>query len=289
MKFAICNETFLDWPMERAVAFAAECGYTGFEIAPFTLGTDIRAISSARRSEIREVIAGAGLQVVGLHWLLAKTQGLHLTSPDAATRRRTADYLGDLARLCRDLGGWVLVFGSPQQRNMLPGVGVHEAREHAIEVITACLPVFEETGTTLAIEPLSPVDTNFLTMAAAAADLADRVGSPHCRLHLDCRAMATEPTPIPELIHEFRSYLAHFHANDPNGRGPGFGKLDFRPILDALGRMDYRGWVSVEVFDYEPGVEGLARESIEYLRECLDSLAEGHAPLGIHELEERIE
>lgn len=289
MKFAICNETFQDWPLEKAVAFAAECGYTGFEIAPFTLGPDIRAISSERRSEIRDTIAGAGLQVVGLHWLLAKTQGLHLTSPDPATRRRTVEYLSDLARLCRDLGGWALVFGSPQQRNMLPGVGCHEARDHAIEVITACLPVFEETGTILAVEPLTPADTNFLTMACAAADIVDRVGSSHCRLHLDCRAMASEPTPIPQLIDEFRSYLVHFHVNDPNGQGPGFGKLDFRPILDALGRIDYRGWVSVEVFDYAPGVERLARESIVYLRECLDALAAGHSPLGIHELEERIE
>ncbi len=81
----------------------------------------------------------------------------------------------------------------------------------------------------------------------------------------------------------------HFHVNDPNGQGPGFGELDFRPILDALGRIDYRGWVSVEVFDYAPGVEALAEESIEYLRECLDSLAESHPALGIHELEERIE
>jgi len=93
------------------------------------------------------------------------------------------------------------------------------------------------------------------------------------------------------LIARYRSQLVHFHCNDPNSQGPGFGQLDFRPILDALGRIDYRGWVSVEVFDYAPGVERLAGESIEYLRECLDWLAESHGdkPLGFTELEDRIE
>lgn len=28
-KFAICNETFQDWPFEKAFGLAAECGYTG--------------------------------------------------------------------------------------------------------------------------------------------------------------------------------------------------------------------------------------------------------------------
>ena len=91
MKYAICNETFLDWPHERAFEFAAGCGYTGIEIAPFTLGASVHEISAPKRAEICRLAAATGLEVVGLHWLLAKTSGLHLTSPEPEVRRQTAD------------------------------------------------------------------------------------------------------------------------------------------------------------------------------------------------------
>jgi sugar phosphate isomerase/epimerase len=84
--------------------------------------------------------------------------------------------------------------------------------------------------------------------------------------------MSSESTPMADLIRRYRAELVHFHANDPNRQGPGFGELEFPPILAALGEIDYHGWVSVEVFDYSPGIERLARESIEYLRECLEAL-----------------
>ena len=213
-------------------------------------------------------LAASGLEVVGLHWLLAKTSGLHLTSPEADVRWRTADYLAELARLCRDLGGSILVLGSPVQRNLLPGVTAAEGINYAAEVIRHAMPVFEETGTVLGVEPLSTADGNFLLTAAEGVELVRQVNSPHCRLHLDCKAMSSEATPIPDLIRRHRDDLVHFHANDPNLQGPGFGELDFKPILAALEEIGYAGWVSVEVFDYTPGPERLARESIDYLRSC---------------------
>jgi sugar phosphate isomerase/epimerase len=86
------------------------------------------------------------------------------------------------------------------------------------------------------------------------------------RLHLDVKAMASEPTPIPAIIRASARHLEHFHANDVNLQGPGFGDVDFVPIFKALEEVGYQGWVSVEVFDYSPGPERLARDSIDYMR-----------------------
>jgi len=274
MRFAICNETFQDWPFEKAFHFAAELGYTGLEIAPFTIHTNAYEISAAKRDEVRRQADDAGLEIIGLHWLLAKTNGYYLTTPDDAVRQKTADYLGELARLCRDLGGHLMVLGSPLQRNLLPGVTHDRAMELAADCLRRAMRAMEACGVTLAVEPLGPKDGNFLLTAAAGRQLCELVGSPHCRLHLDCKAMASEDKSIPVLLRENARLLAHFHANDPNMRGPGMGELDFLPIFEALAEIDYRGWVSVEVFDYAPGVEALARESIEYMRDCLARLGE---------------
>ncbi len=269
MKFAICNETFQDWPFDKAFAFARQCGYTGIEFAPFTIHKNAYEISAERRREIRQQTVDAGLEVVGLHWLLAFTEGYYLTSPDEEVRQRTSEYLGELARLCRDLGGQVLVLGSPKQRNLLPGVTHDQALEYAADVLRRADRWLDEYGTVLAVEPLGPEEGDFLRTATSGIRLIELVNSPRCRLHLDVKAMSTEAKPIPDVIRDSAPWLAHFHANDPNRRGPGMGDVDFRPIFAALREINYDGWVSVEVFDYSPGAETLARDSIEYMRGCL--------------------
>jgi sugar phosphate isomerase/epimerase len=267
MRYSMCNETFRDWPQAKIFEFCGECGYEGIEIAPFTINTDVTQVSASERKDLRKAADKADVRIIALHWLLAKTQGLHLTSPDPAVRKKTATYLCELARFCNDLGGDIMVFGSPKQRNILPGVSRDQAMAYATEVLKNAMPTLDKLGVILALEPLAPKETNFMSTAAEGVELAEMVDSPNCKLLLDCKAMDPEPTPIPDLIRKHGKWLVHFHANDPNLRGPGMGDLDFTPIFQALYDVDFKGWVSVEVFDYTPGAEALATESIKYMRE----------------------
>jgi sugar phosphate isomerase/epimerase len=254
------------WPQKKIFEFLGGCGYGAVEIAPFTIDTDVTRITARERKRLRKQAAEAGIRVIGLHWLLAKTEGLHLTSPDPAVRDRTAEYLAELAKFCSDLGGDVMVFGSPHQRNLLDGVTREQGVTYATEVFRKALPTLAEREVLLALEPLTTKETDFINTAAEAVELVKLVDSPQCKILLDCKAMIAEATPIPELIREHGEWMVHFHANDPNRRGPGMGKLDFVPIFEALKAIEYRGWISVEVFDYSPGAETLARESIEYMK-----------------------
>src|SRR5437899_791392 len=102
-RLAICNETFQRMSLDEACSAARQTGYTGIEIAPFTLAEDPAAIPAARRREIRELMAQNGLQYVGLHSLLSAPKGLHVTTPDKAVRERSWDYVSKLIDLCADL------------------------------------------------------------------------------------------------------------------------------------------------------------------------------------------
>lgn len=269
MRYAICNETFADWDHARVCRFVAALGYGGLEIAPFTLASRITEVSTERRRELRQQADDAGIQLIGLHWLLAKTTGLQLTSPDEAVRRATADYLVELAGACADLGGDILVFGSPAQRRVPPGATREQAADLAVDTLRRAAAAIGDRGVKVCLEPLSPPEADFLNTAAETVELIRRLDHPCFRLHLDVKAMASEEASAPELIRRHRDVLYHFHANDPNLRGPGFGATDFVPIFQALADIDYRGWVSVEVFDYSPDAETIARDSLRYMRECV--------------------
>lgn len=268
MRYAICNETFEGWDHARVCRFVAEVGYQGLEIAPFTLAPRITDVTPEQRRTVRRQAKDAGIQIIGLHWLLARTEGLQLTSADEAVRKRTADYLTELARCCRDLGGSLMVLGSPAQRRIPAGATRAQATDCAVDTLARAMPAFADCGVKLCLEPLSPPEADFINTAAEGLAILDRLGHPNGWLHLDVKAMATENEPTPEVIRRFAARTGHFHANDPNRRGPGFGAVDFVPIFQALADTGYAGWVSVEVFDYSPDPETIARESLRYMRAC---------------------
>jgi sugar phosphate isomerase/epimerase len=266
MKIAICNEMFENVEWSEVCQRVARLGYTGIEVAPFTLGSSPTKTSETNINEWKRMAADNGTEIIGLHWLLAKTNGYHLTAADADIRKRTAKYLGELAVLCRELGGDLLVFGSPQQRSFSSNETHAIANARAREVIEMVLPTLEKSQVRLALEPLGPAETNFWNTAEQAREFIDRIGSPQVKLHLDVKAMATEKPAIASVIRDSAQHLIHFHANDPNRLGPGMGDVCYEDIIAALKEIDYRGWLSVEVFDFSPGADVIAASSIEYLQ-----------------------
>lgn len=273
MKLAICQELFESTPWKDQCRIIADVGYTGIEVAPFSIADDLTAVPQARLAEMKSVATDFGLEIIGLHWLLAKTEGLHLTSPDPDVQTRTADYLRLLARTCAALGGHILVFGSPQQRNLLPGVTTDQAMETAAAVFRRATAEFEACSVRLCMEPLTQKETDFVNTCEQAADLIKRVDHPSFVLHQDVKAMlGAETESVTELIHRYHDICGHFHVNDTNLLGPGMGETDFVPILKALDESGYNGWVSVEVFDYSPGAETIARRSMQCLQDSIASL-----------------
>ncbi len=267
MKFAICNEIFEKWPIDDVFRFVAQTGYDAVEIAPFTLAQDVNRIDSERRRQLRTAADRQGLAISGIHWVLVQTEGLHLTHPDPNVRNRTSVYFGSLVDFCADLGGQVIVVGSPKQRQLLPGVSREQGWEWATQVFRDAVMRAEHRGVTICFEPLAPSETNFINTAAEAIEFVQQLHTPHFKIILDVKAMCSDPKPIPQIIRESWPNFAYFHANDRNLKGPGFGDVDFHPIAAALKEVGYNGYVSVEVFNFDEGPEVIARKSLEYLHE----------------------
>lgn len=274
-KLALCNEVLRDLPFDRQCEVAGRLGYHGLEVAPFTLGEEAFRMPPVERAALRRMAADRGIAVSGLHWLLVAPQGLSITTRDRAAWERTVDVMRRLVGLCTDLGGTYLVHGSPAQRRLDPADPAGSA-ERAVEAWRAVAPEAEAAGVVYCIEPLAPGETDFVNTLAEAAGIVERIASPNIRTMLDTSAAGlAEAEPLDALVQRWMpsGTIAHVQLNDRNRRGPGQGADRFTPVLAALKRSGYRGWLAMEPFDYVPDGPTCAARSIGYVAGILEGLA----------------
>jgi sugar phosphate isomerase/epimerase len=267
-------EDFRNIPSFEEFVYAARLGYDGVELAPFTLGETASDISAAKRRRIRETAEKAGVEIVGLHWLLVKPEGLYINHPEVGVRRKTQNYLQELIDLCGDLGGKVLVHGSPQQRNVKDGWNTGEAWKRAKETFQICAEAAQSRDVFYCLEALTMADTNFINTISEALHMVDEIDHPNFQTMFDCRSIhADAKADLPRVLKTAleTGKLKHVHVNDPNGRGPGFGNLQFTPLLKILHDAHYPGYISVEVFDFKPDPQTIASRSMGYLHGILES------------------
>lgn len=270
MRIALCNEVIGEMAFDEQCRFAAALGYDGLEVAPFTLGDEPHRLPAATIRATRRAAEEAGIAITGLHWLLVKPKDLSVTSADDTVFQATLEVGLALVDLCAELGGLVLVHGSPKQR-LLPedDAGRAEARARAMSYFEQVGRAAEAAGVTYCVEPLGTAETNFINTVDEAAQLLDELGVAGLATMVDAKAaLQDEAQAVPDLLDQWlpTGKLAHVQLNDADGAAPGQGETSFAPIVAALTRNAYKGVVAIEPFIYTPSGAAVAARAIGYLR-----------------------
>lgn len=266
-RHATCNEAFKDYDFRAVCQAIRKAGYEGIEIAPFTLADDPATISHSQRVEYRNIMAGEGLKFVGLHWIMVSPKGLHVTTPDAALRKRSWRHIHSLIDLCADLGPMgVMVFGSPFQRSTTGGLTREQATRNYVEGLAETAPHAEGQGVTVLVEALPVQQSDVVQSLEEAVAIVQEIGSKAIQTMFDSHNAINETESHAVLVDRYFDYIRHVHVNELDGKHPPHGGYDFKPLFEVLRRRGYGGWISLEAFDFSFPPEQIVTESINHLK-----------------------
>ncbi|MBN1998301.1 TIM barrel protein [candidate division KSB1 bacterium] len=275
-RYAMCNESLQEKSWEQQCEIFGKAGYTGVEIAAFTLVENgVSEISAQKRKDMVAAMKNNGLECAGLHWLLAPPpKGLHFTTPDKSVRDKTIAYLNELIDFCGDLGGTVMVFGSPKQRNALD-ISVDEAKKYFAEGLAAVADHAQERKVKILLETLDSSQTDVVNTMAEALEIIEKINHPAIQTMFDFHNTADEKESFVELLKKYHKNIYHVHVQEMDGQylGTGDGAIKFVDAFQFLKNIKYCGWVSLEVFDFSPGGEKIAVESFKVLKRIEEKLS----------------
>lgn len=267
-RYSLCNEVLGDYDFAEQCRLASLLGYKGLEIAPYTLDIEPQRISSQKINELKSIAASNDVEITGLHWLLVKPEGLSITTGDKRVHQKTVDVMCSLIDLCAELGGKVLVHGSPHQRR-LDSENPQKSREQAESAFHIAAEAATRAGVVYCLEPLAQNETNFINTVAEATALVEKIDLAGFKTMIDTSAAGqTENDKVATLIRRWvpAGNIAHIQLNDRNRRGPGQGQDHFGEVLAALRDTNYAGFIAIEPFIYEPDGLSTAARVIGYLQ-----------------------
>ncbi len=246
--------------IETNLSQIASLGYQGVELA-------IRDPARIDAEALERLVRRRGLAVpaigTGQAW---GEEGLSFTDPEASIRRRAIERIKSHIPLACRLRALIII--GLIRGVVKPGVARQQAMDWLVEAIRDCSQAARDSGVSLVLEPINRYETSLINNVQQGLELVERVEASYFGLLLDTFHMNIEEPDIEASIAACGAHVLHFHVADSNRLAPGGGHLDFKPILQALGRTGYAGWISGE-FLPQPDALTAARNSIEHLKQLM--------------------
>lgn len=266
-KYAFCNEILEDTPWPEQCEIIGRAGYSGVEIAPFTLVENgVGELTPAKRRQMVRDMKNAGIECAGLHWLLmAPPTGLHFTTPDNQVRQRTVNYLVELIDFCADMGGEPMIFGSPNQRSTTGGATQQEAVDYFVDGLAQVADHAQQRNVKILVEALGSEQTDVVNTLAEAMEVVNRVDHPAISTMFDFHNTPDETEPLDVLVRKYFPHIEHVHFQNMDGTLVTADDIpqEFIPVFEVLKELDFKKWISLEVFDYSPGGKYIANEGMK--------------------------
>lgn len=178
---------------------------------------------------------------------------------DPSCRQKYQKGLQKTIEICHKLNCKTIISQVGQE---LEGISREEQHDSIVAGLRECVPILEEEGITLVIEPLNTkIDHKgyYLWSAKEAFQIVDKVGNEHVKVLYDLyHQYVMGDLEVEEIVKNIDK-IGHFHAAGYPGRHEPMvdSEVDYPVILKAIRESGYQGCVGLEYFPVQNAVEGL--------------------------------
>lgn len=155
-----------------------------------------------------------------------------------------------------ELGAKYYIFGNGKARRVPESGDIKGGRAKVLDFVNSLCDITEEYGITMLFEPLSPKFSNFVLSIKEGVDVIKELNRKNLLIVTDMRHMYTTGESFEEL-EKYKNYIAHIHLDNPQNTERFFPKIgdgyDYRPFIDTLKKIDYKGIICLEARYYLTG------------------------------------
>ncbi len=198
---------------------------------------------------------------------------INIASVDKATRERSIEYEIKGLEITRELDVPVM--------QIVCGTGFFDYPEEEAWK-WACSSLFKigtkakEYGISLALEPLSPYESNLANTIERTKCMLEQIGLDIFGVNPDTVPLDMNSVPVEECLTMFKEKVFNFHLCDRKGSDNwipcGDGTVDIKAALNALDGISYKGGIGLEICGasyYEDPDAALGR-SLKYIRDMIE-------------------
>jgi D-psicose/D-tagatose/L-ribulose 3-epimerase len=219
-----------------------EFNVKGLEVAPTKVYPDPENANDLILNDYLNYWTNKRKKIIAMQSLLFNKSELSIFGD---TNKQTLSYLKSIIFMGSKLSATSLVFGSPKNRLIGNNDSV-AARIQAVTFFKDLGDIAKTYGVSICIEA-NPVQygCDFITSTLDGLQFVKDINHQAIKLQIDTGTMILNKEDPYETLKACLPYIGHFHISEPYLEL--IGKNDHSEISHALKKLNYDGWVSIEM------------------------------------------